>query len=62
MGLSFIRIIYSYSLDKLFDEMDGDQSYLYLMIKQLFGLEHAPIYLYTSYIAQILNLVLYSYY
>ena len=60
MGLSFIRIIYSYSLDKLFDEMDGDQSYLYLMIKQLFGLEHAPIYLYTSYIAQILNLILYS--
>ena len=40
--------------------MDGNQSYLYLMIKQLFGLEHAPIYLYTSYIAQILNLILYS--
>ena len=49
MGLSFIRIIISYSLNKIDDEDQSDSD---------FGTPKE--YLYTSYIAQILNFIIFT--
>ena len=56
MAFSFIRLILSYTyiteMEKIFDGL--------INVEESFGFKRPEKYLYTSYIAQILNIVLYS--
>ena len=65
MGLSFIRIFISFSvytsIDKLFEDIDIDPSEKEKFEKAInLGFSRPKYYLYTSYIAQLLNFVIYT--
>ena len=59
MGLSFIRIIISYTLFSAFDQINNTLG-LEMQIDDYAGFARPQYYLYTSYIAQCLNLTLYT--
>ncbi len=63
MGLSFIRLIISYTFRKMFDELFEDIDFLTTEQKEEmvpFGLSKPRVYLFTSYIVQGLNFIFYT--
>ena len=66
MGLSFIRLIISYTFRKILEEAFEGMDFLTpeqkeKMIKEMsYGMSSPTDYLYTSYIAQVLNFIFYT--